>query len=177
MKWIGISGGWHLIDKKIKNDVRRVVAEIMQRGDGIVSGGAFNVDSIALDEAMRHDSFCERIKVFLPTTLSKYIENYHKYVELGDITENQAEALINQLTELKRINPVALIENPDTNFTEENKLKCYYEENSDIVAASDGLVAFWVKTKDSEGLGTVDTMEKAKIKGIPIDLHFYNLNL
>lgn len=41
---------------------------------------------------------------------------------------------------------------------------------------SDGLVAFRVKTKDSEGLGTADTVEKAKAKGIPVDLHFYDLS-
>ena len=177
MKWVGISGGWRHVNKQIENDVRRVVAEIMQRGDGIVSGGALNVDSISLDEAMRHDPLCERIKIFLPTTLNKYIEHYRKHAEFGDITNDQAEALISQLTELKRINPMTLIENPDTNFTEENKLKRYYDRNSDIVEASDGLVAFRVKTKDSEGLGTAGTIEKAKAKGIPVDLHFYDLSL
>ncbi|MDD3285520.1 MAG: hypothetical protein PHG95_02710 [Patescibacteria group bacterium] len=177
MKWIGISGGWRHVNKKIEDDVRRVVAEIMQRGDGIVSGGALNVDSISLDEAVKYDHFCERIRVFLPTTLNKYIEHYRKHAELGDITTDQAEALINQLTELKRINSMALIENPDANFTEDNKLKRYYDRNSDIVEASDGLVAFRVKTKDSEGLGTADTIEKAKAKGIPVDLHFYDLSL
>jgi len=177
MKWIGISGGCRKINKKIENDVRQIVAEIMQRGDGIVSGGALNVDSISLDEAIKHDPFCQRIKIFLPTTLDKFIEYYHKHAEIGDVTVNQAEFLINQLSELKKINPAALIENLDIEFTEENKLKRYYDLNSDIVAAVDRLVAFRVKTKNSEGLGTADAIKKAKAKGIPVDLHFYDLSL
>lgn len=177
MKWIGISGGCRQISKKIENDVRRIVAEIMQCGDGIVSGGALNVDSISLDEAMSRDPLCKRIKIFLPTTLDKFIEYYRKQAELGDVAIDQAEVLINQLSELKKINPAALIENLDIEFTEENKLKRYYDLNSDIVAAVDGLVAFRIKTKDSEGLGTADAIKKAKAKGIPVDLHFYDLSL
>lgn len=177
MKWIGISGGWRRIDQKIENDVRRVVSEIMERGDGIVSGGALNVDSISLDEALKHDMRAQRIKIFLPTTLEKFAEHYFKHAELGDISAGQAETLIGQLRDLKKINQAALIENPDTNFTEENKLERYYGRNSDIVGASDELVAFRVETKESSGLGTADTVEKAKAKGIPVDLHLYDLSL
>jgi predicted Rossmann fold nucleotide-binding protein DprA/Smf involved in DNA uptake len=121
MKWIGISGGWRKTNQKIENDVRGVVSEIMQRGDGIVSGGALNVDYIALDEALKHDKKAKRIKIFIPTTLEKYTEHYRKHALLSNITSEQAENLINQLTRLRRINSQALIENPDTNFTEENK--------------------------------------------------------
>ncbi|MFA5013056.1 MAG: hypothetical protein WC520_00635 [Candidatus Paceibacterota bacterium] len=175
MKWIGISGGWRKINPKIENDVRETVAKIMARGDGIVSGGALNVDFIAIDEALKHDSKAKRIKIFIPTTLEKFIEHYQKHARLGTITSEQAEGIVNQLTQLKKINPNALIENPDTNFTEENKKEKYYERNSKVVEASDELVAFRIKTETSEGLGTADTIEKAKAKNIPIDLHFYDL--
>ncbi|MBU1102771.1 hypothetical protein KJ853_03930 [Patescibacteria group bacterium] len=175
MKWIGISGGWRETTPKIENDVRNVVSEIMKRGDGIISGGALNVDFIALDEALKSDPQAERIKIFLPTTLEKYTEHYRKHAQLGTITFDQAESLINQLTRLKQINTKALIENHDINFTEENKKDRYYERNSKIVEASDELVAFHIKTEASEGLGTADTIEKAKIKDIPIVLHSYDL--
>ena len=52
MKWIAISGGWRKINKEIEDDVRKTVREIISQGDGIVSGGALNVDYIALDEVL-----------------------------------------------------------------------------------------------------------------------------
>jgi len=66
-----------------------------------------------------------RKKIFLPTTLEKYSEHYRKHAKIGDITSKQAEDLINQLAKLKQLNPRALIENPDTNFIEENKKERY----------------------------------------------------
>lgn len=83
--------------------------------------------------------------------------------------------MIAQLEKIKSLNSNALIENPDTNFTEETKKKMYYERNSRAVEASDELIAFRVKTKESESLGTADTIEKAKKKGIPVKVFSYDL--
>jgi hypothetical protein len=175
MKWVGISGGWRKTNKEIEEKVRTTVREIMARGDGIVSGGALGVDYLALDEALKHDAQAERIKIFLPTTLKQYSKHYRKHARLKTITSEQAEDLISQLSKLKRINPNALIENPDENFTEETKKKMYYERNSKIVAAADELIAFHIKTKESDGLGTADTIQKAKKKGIRVKIFTYNL--
>ena len=175
MKWIGISGGWRKTNQKIENDVRKTISDIMKRGDGIVSGGALNVDFIALDEALKNNPKAERIKIFLPTTLEKYAEHYRKHAKLGTITLEQAENLISQLTRLKQTNPKALTESPDTNFTEENKKDKYYERNSKIVEVSDELVAFHITTENTEGLGTMDTANKAKTKGIPVKIFSYKL--
>ncbi len=73
MKWIGISGGWRKTNQKIENDVRNIVSEIMQRRNGVVSGGALNVDYIALDEALKHDKEAKRIKIFIPTNTQNII--------------------------------------------------------------------------------------------------------
>ena len=175
MKWIGISGGWRKINQEIENKVRSTVRDIIQRGDGIVSGGALGVDYIALDEASKNDLKAERIKIFIPTTLEKYAEHYRKHARLGNITSEQAENLIAQLTQLKQINSQALIENPDTNFTEATKKTMYYERNSKVADASDELVAFRIKTKASEGMGTADTAEKAKKKSIPVKVFSFDL--
>ncbi len=176
MKWVGISGSWRKINTETEKKIRKIVREIIMRGgDGIVSGGALGVDFIALDEALRHDLKAERIKIFLPTTLKKYAEHYRKHARWKNITSEQAENLINQLTRLKEINPQALIENPDINFTEETKKAMYYERNSRIVDTSDKLVAFRIKTEASEGMGTADTIEKAQTKGIPVKLFSYDL--
>jgi len=176
MKWIGISGSWRKTNNEIEGKLRQIITEIINRGDGIVSGGALGVDYIATDEALKHDPTAKRIKVFLPTTLTKYSEHYQKHAKLGTVTHKQAENLIDQLTRIKKINLDAVIENPDTNFTEETKKDMYYERNSRVVEASDELVAFRVKTEKSESLGTADTVEKAKTKGIPVKLFSYDLS-
>ena len=174
MKWIGISGSWRKINKEIEKKLRNIVREIIQRGDGIVSGGALRADFITLNEALKHDPKAERIKVFLPTTFEVYTAHYRKHAKLGTITSDQAENLIEQLTRLKQINSEALIENPDTNFTEETKKRMYYARNSTIVDTSDELVAFRVKTKKGEGMGVADTIEKAQRKGIPVKIFQYD---
>lgn len=174
MKWVGIVGSWRKITPAIENDIRNTVSEIMNRGNGIVSGGALNVDSIALDEALKDNPEADRIKIFLPTTLEKYEAYYKKHVQLGDLTTRQQEDLIKQLSHLEQINHEALIENPDTNFNEETKKVMYNEQNSRVVEASDELVAFHVKTHESEGKGTLDTIEKARAKDIPVRVFSYD---
>ncbi|MDD5099020.1 MAG: hypothetical protein PHP35_01645 [Candidatus Colwellbacteria bacterium] len=176
MKWIGISGGWRKVNSEIEEKVRENVKGIVLRGDGIVSGGALNVDYIALDEALKHNPEADRIKIFLPTTLDKYAEHYRKHARLGNITSQQAEDLVNQLSRLKEIRGSSLIENPNTDFTEENKKDRYYERNLEVVKASDELVAFHVKSELSEGLGTQDTIKKAKEKGIPVKIYEFNIS-
>lgn len=175
MKWIAISGSWRKTTDEIEEKLRNIVREIIRRGDGIVSGGALGVDFIALNEALKHDSKAERIKIFLPTMFETYAAHYRKHASLGTITREQTENLISQLAKLKKINPEALIENPNSNFTEETKKRMYYERNSAVIDASDELIAFRVKTKQSEGMGTADTIEKARKKGIPVKLFQYDL--
>ncbi|MBI2013406.1 MAG: DNA-processing protein DprA [Candidatus Colwellbacteria bacterium] len=175
MKWIGISGSWRKINQEIEEKLRGIVKDIIQRGDGVVSGGALGVDFIATDEALKHNPEATQIRIFLPTTLEKYSEHYRKHASLGNITKEQAENLINQLNKLKNTNSSSLMENPDTDFNEENKKARYYERNAKVVNASDELVAFRVKTEMSESLGTEDTVEKAHQKGIPVQLFTYDL--
>ena len=43
MKWYGITG-WRKTSPEVEADVRKTVREIIERGDGIVTGGALNVD-------------------------------------------------------------------------------------------------------------------------------------
>ena len=168
MRWIAISGGWRKTNKEIEKKVRNFVQEIIKQGDGVVSGGALEVDLIVLDEALKYDPKAKKIKAFLPTTLKVYAEHYRKHALLGTITNTQVETLINQLTKLKEINPKALIENPDTNFTENTKRRRYYERNSSVVEAANELIAFRVRTKESRGMGVADTVLKARKKGIPV---------
>jgi len=44
-----------------------------------------------------------------------------------------------------------------------------------VMDASDELIAFHIRTDESEGLGTQDTIEKARTKKIPVKIFSYNL--
>lgn len=173
MKWIGISGGWRKTNKEIEEDVRNVVREILLRGDGIVSGGALGVDFIALNEALKHDPEASRIKIFLPASLEIYAAHFRKRAEERSITVEQAENLIYQLTRLKKINSRSLIENMENPVVDK---KNYYERNSQVVEASDELVAWRIKSEFSEGMGVKDTIDKARQKGIPTRVFNFDLS-
>jgi len=174
MEWIAISGGWRKVSPEIEIQIRQTVGEIVNSGKGLVSGGALGVDFISLDEALKKDLKAKKIKIFLPTTLEKYIQHYRKQADLGRISQVQAQILAKQLKHLKSINPQALIENPDINFTEATKKKMYYERNGRIVQAADKLITFHIETPESKGLGTKDTIRKKK--GIPVEISHYFLN-
>lgn len=166
MKWIGISGSWRKTSRAVEDDVRREVANIIKRGNAIVSGGALNVDYFATDEAMKICPNCSRIKVFLPSTLDQYIRHYRKRAEEGVITKKQAEKLIEQLSFIKKTNPASLIENFNNKVIDKEN---YFSRNSDVVNASDELLAFHVNGSE----GVKDTIKKAREKGIPVRVFEY----
>lgn len=166
MRWVAISGSWRKMNKELENDVRKTVREIISRGDGIVSGGALNVDYITTDEVLKLDPTARRIKIFLPTTLKIFAKHYRKRADEGVITKKQAEDLIVQLSKVCKINPSSLVENKNNKIVNE---KTYHERNSVVVEAADELIAFHV----DETVGVKDTIEKARKKGIPVKVFTY----
>lgn len=171
MKWVAISGSWRKMNKEVEDDVRNTVREIISRGDGIVSGGAVNVDFVATDEALKLDPTAKRIKIFLPTSFDIYVIHYRKRAKEGVITNKQAEGLIFQLTEIKKANPSSIIENKENKSVDE---KAYHERISLIIEAADELIVFYVKTKVG-GVGVRKTIEKARGKGIPTKVFTYDI--
>ncbi len=169
MKWIAISGSWRLTSEKVESDVRKEVADIIKDGDGIVSGGALNVDYFATDEAMKLNKDFKQIKIFLPTTLDIYAAHYRKRADEGVITHDQAEELIAQLSRLKEINPESIIENKINKIVDKTT---YFERNMQVVNAADELLAFHVNGSD----GVQDTINKAREKGIPVKVIEYAIS-
>ena len=168
MKWIGITGSWRVTDENVESDVRAAVRDSIDSGNGIVTGGALNVDSFALDEALRLDPAATRIRVCLPVTLERYAAHYRKRAEESVITREQAETLIAELTKFQRTNPEALLENR-TNTTVDKTT--YYERNTQVVDLSDELIAFQV----NESRGVQDTINKALRAGKPVSVRRYTL--
>lgn len=167
--WFGISGSWRKISSEISQAVRATVRKIIERGDGIVSGGALNVDWFATDESLILDPEAKHIKIFLPVVLDLYAAHYRKRATEGVITSEQAEMLIAQLENLKAVNPDALIEHPGNKIVDP---KTYFERNTEVVNASDALIGFQVN--DSEGVG--DTVEKALSQNKPVYLERHKID-
>lgn len=166
MKWIGISGSWRNINIKLESDVRKIVKGIIKKGDGIISGGALGVDYFATEEALKLNPSADQIRIYLPTTLKMYFRHYKKRAKEGVITFKQADMLISQLGNLKRINKSSLIENK---LSKKINKKTYYNRNLKVINASNELVAFQVNKSE----GTQDAINKAKQKGIPIKIFEY----
>ena len=165
MKWYGISGSWRTGDEKLRADVRSAVAEIISRGDGIVSGGALGVDQIATEEALRLNPEANQIKIIIPASLEIFATHFRKRAQEGVITGEQAEALVELLTALRAKG--ALQEMMYTELNEES----YFARNTEVLNESDELLAFQV----NKSSGTQDTIDKASLRGMPVTLKQYNI--
>lgn len=104
----------------------------------------------------------------MPTSLQIYSAHYRKRAKEGVITSTQAEGLISQLKKLARLNKKAIIENQDNELVNQ---ETYYQRNMKVVEASDELVAFHVNGSE----GTLDAINKAKKRGIPVRKLEYNI--
>ena len=171
MKYYAISGTWRYTNQEVESDVRKSVHEIIERGDGIVTGAAPGVDSFAIDEALKVDPGGKNIKSCIPVNPDLYVDlSYKKKFKEGDITEGFYKDMVNLLTRLREANPKAIL------FEEENKivnLEKHLEANNKIIGLCDELLAFQVN--DSEG--TQDAVNKAKELEKPVTVKKYSINI
>jgi hypothetical protein len=167
-KWIGISGSWRVTNPEIENNVRTEVKKIISAGNGIVTGGALNVDYQATDE-VRKLSALDQLKIFLPVSLDLFAAHYRCRAIEGVVTPEQANDVIEQLTSIKKQSPNSIIENLTETIVDKDS---YYRRNSEVVNASDELLAFQV----NQSQGTQDTIDKAKAKGIPVTIFSYQID-
>jgi hypothetical protein len=169
MKWHCFSGSWRETNPALQRLVAERVAAIMRAGDGIVSGGAAGVDYWTLHEALRHDAAAERIKILIPGTPEQYFAHLLSTRTHGLYTlAEAAQTIVTQLRDLRRRNHYALIGDARERVIDHD---AYWRRDSAEVAAADYLVAFPARTEFGPGLGTWDTVAKARRKGIPIEIH------
>lgn len=165
MKWIIFTGTWRLVNKEIENDVRQTVRRVFERGDGIVTGGATGVDYFAMDEFVKLNPECTRIRIFIPARLEHFIADYRKNWKHSPIEDADIDNLEYLLKLIKERNPSAVFEvrkdNGDITQTE------YDLRHNEEVTFSDEVCAFQV----NDSTGTSDTVRKAREAGLPIELH------
>lgn len=167
MKWVGISGS-RLTNRQVEEDVRREVKVVLDRGDGIITGGALGVDYVASDEVVKRGLAKDTLRICLPVTLNVYSKHYRERAKEGVITNDEADKLITQLEHIRAVDAECLLENSVN--TEVNQ-KTYFERNGKVVELSDELLAFQVNNSP----GTQDTINQAKIKGIPVRVFTYTI--
>jgi hypothetical protein len=163
MKWILFTGTWKLTNKQVEEDVRAAAREVLNRGDGIVTGGATGVDYFAMDEAMKLDPNASRLKVIIPAFLKSYIYDYNTNWLMEPITKKNVDDLEQLLQKIKDANADALIEMPNDIITQDD----YNDRHDEEVKLSDEVHAFQV----NESTGTQDTIDKAAKSGLSISLH------
>lgn len=163
MKWILFTGTWRLTNKEVENDVRNAAREVIQRGDGIVTGGATGVDYFAMDEAIKIDPTASRLKVIIPANLKSYCFDYHTNWCKAPITADSINELEKVLCQIQEANREALVEMPYDIITQEH----YNLRHNEEVKVSDEVYAFQV----NNSTGTQDTIDKASKAGLPITLH------
>jgi CO dehydrogenase/acetyl-CoA synthase beta subunit len=165
MKWVIFTGTWRLTNKEVETDVRRAARDIYVRGDGIVTGGATGVDYFAMDEFLKADPACTRLRVFLPARLKHFIADYRKNWKHEPVTDADIDNLEYLLTLIKQRNPSALFE---VRKEEGDILQEEYDlRHNEEVTFSDEVYAFHV----NQSTGTEDTIQKAKAAGLPVSLH------
>ena len=167
MKYIGISGSWGNTSLEMEKAIRDDVKATIERGDGIVSGGALGTDFIALDEALKCNPDATQIKIIIPTPLEVYTNHYFNRAREGVISMDQARRLAEQLKTLRDANPDSLIEMSHAVCNQET----YFDRNTKVVEASDELLAYRVNMSE----GTTDTIEKAKRAGMPVHVRDYDI--
>ncbi len=161
--WVGVSGSWRYAPPGLPDAVQREVAAALQAGKSIVTGGALGVDYWATETALSIDP--ARLKVILPTSFATYAAHYRQRAAQGVISAEQAEDLIRQLEAVAQAG--GLVEHPERPQVVD--VTTYYLRNQDVVDVADELLAFQVNASG----GTQDTVDRARLKGIPVVVFTY----
>jgi hypothetical protein len=143
--------------------VHREVAAALGAGKSIVTDGALGVDYWATATTLSIDP--ARLKVILPTSLATYAAHYRRRAAEGVISAEQADDLIGQLEAVAQAG--GLVEHPER--PQVVNVTTYYLRNQDMVDVADELLAFQVNASG----GTQDTMDRARLKGIPVVVFRY----
>jgi hypothetical protein len=163
MTWVGVSGSWRYAPPGLPDAVHREVAAALAVGKSIVTGGALGVDYWATETALSIDP--ARLSVILPTSLAIYAAHYRRRAAQGVISVEQAEDLIRQLESVAQAG--GLVEHPERPQVVD--VTTYYLRNQDVVDVADELLAFQVNASR----GTQDTVDRARLKGIPVVVFDY----
>lgn len=163
MKWIVFTGTWRLINNEVELDVRKAAREVIERGDGIITGGATGVDYFAMEEALKLDPTASHIRVIIPAQLEEYLTDYYTNWLQEPITKSDIDKIAVLLRRLKQINPSSLLEMPYKVIEQ----KHYDLRSEQEIMYGNEVYAFQV----NDSTGTQHTMDYAIRAGVLVTLH------
>ncbi len=164
MKWIIFTGTWRLTNSEVESDVRNSVRKVLADGDAIITGGATGVDYFCMDECFKLGAL-NKLRIFIPSTLKHFIEDYHKNWCTDPITKEDIQILEDLLIKIKNNNPTSLLEMRGK--TGDITQDMYDERHNEEVLYADEVHAFQV----NNSTGTQDTIDKASRVGVSTTLH------
>lgn len=118
MKWIVFTGTWQVTNKEVEDDVRDATRNVINSGNGIITGGATGVDFFCMDEVYKLNKL-ELLRVILPVKMDYYIEHYHEAYEKCRIDLKACNDLCDLLQNIKKQSPVSVLEMHYTTLTSE----------------------------------------------------------
>lgn len=117
-----------------------------------------------MDEFIKLNPECTRIRIFIPARIEHYIKDYRKNWKHSPVTDIDIDNLHYLLKLVKERNPSAVFE---VRKDSGDVLQYDYDmRHNEEVTFSDELYAF--RVNDSTGTG--DTIKKAEAAGLPISL-------
>jgi hypothetical protein len=118
-----------------------------------------------MDEWVKLNPDCTRIRIFIPARLSHFIADYRKNWKHDPITDRDIDDIEYILNIIKKRNPSAIFEvRKDSGDITQREYDVRHDEE---VTFSDEVYAFQV----NKSSGTQDTIEKAKKAGLPVSVH------
>lgn len=147
--------------------MRQAVREVLQNGNGIITGGAPGVDYFCKEEVLRLNKL-NYLRVIIPKKLEAYIKHYYDSRELRKIKIEVCQNLEKVLREIYAKSPASILEMPHEFLTQHE----FNERNTEEIKYGDEVYAFQV----NNSTGTQDTIDKAIKRGLKIAVHKkYNL--
>lgn len=118
-----------------------------------------------MDEFLKLNPDCTKIRIFIPARLHHFIDDYRKnwkHEPINDVDIDNIEYILNII---KKRNPSAVFEvRKDSGDITQDEYDLRHNEE---VTFSDEVYAFQV----NNSTGTSDTINKARDAGLPITLH------
>lgn len=151
------------MNAQVEQDVRGSVRKVFEEGSGVLTGGATGVDFFAMDESVKIDPSCRRLRVIIPAYIEDYIKDCEQNWCQAPVTAEDIRKLAELLRKIREVNPASMLEMPYRIIEQ----KHYDLRNLEEVTYANEVYAFQV----NKSTGTQHTIDSAKAAGHPIVEH------
>ena len=176
---IGTSCSWRTINQDVINDNAHIIRKVLDKGLGIINGGALGGDWISNEIVLKEGNPINQLRVVLPVNRFAYMEHFCNVLEKKVVNRTQADSLVNQLKYIDKNFPWIIFDK--THFDEKKFLEpendeyrknCYHFRDGLVAYGCDGLAALWVNASR----GVEDTIKRTKFMKKPLITISYTID-